>query len=208
VSRGQFITLEGGEGAGKSTLLRGLRVALEARGLKVIGTREPGGTPAADEIRDLLVRGERDRWSALSEALLFTAARNDHLDRVVRPALRDGAWVLCDRYADSTWAYQVAGGGLPEETFVTLHKLISANRPDLTIVLDVDPQAGVGRSRGGETGEARFEAMDMAFHTRVREAFLSIAAREPDRCVVIDSGVAKEDVLHAALNAIDRRLLK
>jgi dTMP kinase len=207
VSRGRFITLEGGEGAGKSTLLRGLYGALGARGLRVVATREPGGTPAADEIRDLLVRGERDRWSALSEALLFTAARNDHLDRVVRPALRDGAWVLCDRYADSTWAYQVAGGGLPEETFVTLHKLIGADRPDLTIVLDVDPQAGVGRSRGGETGEARFEAKDMTFHARVREAFLSIAVREPDRCVVINSDATKEEVQRAALAEIDRRLL-
>ncbi|MEJ0024074.1 MAG: dTMP kinase [Alphaproteobacteria bacterium] len=115
-----------------------------------MATREPGGTPAADEIRNLLVRGDGDRWSALSEALLFAAARNDHLERVVRPALANGAWVLCDRYMDSTWAYQVAGGGLPEETFATLHRVINADQPDLTLILDVDPQAGVARSRGGE----------------------------------------------------------
>ncbi len=163
MSRGRFITLEGGEGAGKSTLLQGLRDALEARGVQIVATREPGGTPAADEIRHLLVRGDGDRWSALSEALLFAAARNDHLERVVRPALARGAWVLCDRYVDSTWAYQVAGGGLPEETFKALHQIINADRPDLTIILDVDPQAGVARSLGGEKGEARLESMKAAF---------------------------------------------
>jgi dTMP kinase len=206
VSRGRFITLEGGEGAGKSTLLQGLRSALESRGFRIVATREPGGTPAADEIRNLLVRGEGDRWSPLSEALLFAAARNDHLERIVRPALANGAWVLCDRYVDSTWAYQVAGGGLPEQTFVTLHHLIGANTPDLTIILDVDPRAGVARSRGGEKGEARFETMDAAFHARVRDAFLSIAEREPDRCVVIDSGLPKDAVLRAALEAIESRV--
>jgi len=204
--RGRFITLEGGEGAGKSTLLRGLAAELEVRGAKVVSTREPGGTPAADEIRNLLVSGAKDRWSPLSEALLFAAARNDHLERVVRPALNGGAWVLCDRYMDSTWAYQVAGGGLSEDAFLELHALINADQPDLTIVLDVDPQAGVGRSRGAEMGEARFEGMDLLFHTRVRAAFLTIAAREPDRCVVIDSSSAKDVVLSTAIEAVESRL--
>jgi dTMP kinase len=208
VNRGRFITLEGGEGAGKSTLLQGLRGAFESRGLQIVATREPGGTPSADEIRNLLVRGDGDRWSPLSEALLFAAARNDHLERVVRPALEKGAWVLCDRYFDSTWAYQVAGGSLPEPVFDALHQIISADRPDLTIILDVDPQAGVARSRGSEKGEARFEAMNAAFHARVRDAFLIIARREPDRCVVINSALPKDAVLRAALEAIESRVTR
>ncbi len=206
MTRGRFITLEGGEGAGKSTLLRGLHDALENRGLKIVATREPGGTPAADGIRGLLVTGASDRWSVVSEALLFAAARNDHLERVIRPALARGDWVLCDRYADSMWAYQVAAGGLPQDTFDTLHRIIGAEQPDVTLILDVDPQAGVGRSRGAATGEARFESMDLKFHQRVRTAFLDLAEREKSRCVVIDSSRPKKDVLAVALDAIDKRL--
>lgn len=206
MTRGRFITLEGGEGAGKSTLQRGLCAALEARGLSVVATREPGGTPEANAIRDLLVRGAQSRWSPLSEALLFTAGRNDHLERVVRPALLRGAWVVCDRYRDSTWAYQVAGGGLPECAFDALHDIIGAETPDLTILLDIDPRDGVKRSRGYEKGESRFESMDLAFHTRVREGFLVLAAREPARFAVIDSAAEKDVVLDAALTAVSARL--
>jgi dTMP kinase len=199
VTRGRFITLEGGEGAGKSTLLQNLSDALKKRGLKIVATREPGGTPAADGIRQLLVTGASDRWSVVSEALLFAAARNDHLERVIRPALAQGAWVLCDRYADSMWAYQVAAGGLPQETFDTLHRIIGAEQPDVTLILDLDPQTGVGRSSGAAAGEARFEGMELQFHQRVRAAFLDLAKRE--------SSGPKEDVLAAALSAIDRRRL-
>ena len=206
MSRGKFITLEGGEGAGKSTLLRGLGEALTARGREVVLTREPGGTPAANAVRDLVVRGDGERWSVLSETLLFAAARNDHLERLIRPALTGGKWVLCDRYMDSTAAYQVDGRGLPQSAFDTLHGLIGAEKPDLTLILSVDPQAGVARSRGIAIGESRFEQMDVAFHERVRASFLALAAREPERCVVIDSTQEKSAVLAQALAAIDARL--
>lgn len=204
---GRFITLEGGEGAGKSTLLAGLNDALTARGLAVTVTREPGGTPAANEIRNLLVRGAGERWSVLSEALLFAAARNDHLERLIRPALASGAWVISDRYMDSTYAYQVAGRGLPAETFDALHRAIGALKPDLTLILDIDPSKGVARSRGHASGESRFEAMDAEFHLRVRASFHRIAALEPERCVLIDATQDKAAVLAAALSAIDQRLL-
>jgi dTMP kinase len=206
VKAGRFITLEGGEGAGKSTLLAELSDALTARGLPVTVTREPGGTPAANDIRELLVRGAGERWDVLSEALLFAAARNDHLQRLIRPALASGAWVISDRYMDSTYAYQVAGRGLPPETFETLHRLIDAARPDLTLILDIDPAKGVARSRGPERGENRFETMDQVFHARVRASFHALAKREPERCVMIDATQEKPAVLAAALAAIDQRL--
>jgi dTMP kinase len=206
VSRGRFITLEGGEGAGKSTLLNALGESLRTRGVPVVLTREPGGTPAADAVRELLVRGDSDRWSVLSEALLFAAARNDHLERLIRPSLTSGSWVISDRYMDSTAAYQVGGRGLPQETFDTLHSAINAEKPDLTLVLDVHPHAGVARSRGHASGESRFEQMDEAFHARVRAAFHDIALREPQRCVIIDATLSKAEVLAAPLAALDARL--
>jgi dTMP kinase len=203
---GRFITLEGGEGAGKSSLARALGRALGEKGVSVALTREPGGTPAADEIRALLLRGGEHRWSVLSEALLFAAARNDHLERLIRPALAAGQWVLCDRYMDSTAAYQVAGRRLPRAVFDDLHRIISADRPDLTLILDLDPDIGVRRSRGGEEGEDRYENMDRAFHARVREGFRAIAAAEPDRCVLIDASAERAVVLRAAMAAIETRL--
>ena len=205
-ARGRFITLEGGEGAGKSTLARGLAAALTARGITVRTTREPGGTPGADEIRALLLKGAVARWSVLSEALLFAAARNDHLERFIRPALAEGAWVICDRYADSTRAYQVGGGGLPFATFEALHRAIAADRPDLTFILDIAPAAGLARSRGEALGEARFESHGVDFHMRVRKEFAAILESEPDRCVKLDAAAAQKDVLAAALAAIDARL--
>jgi dTMP kinase len=207
MSRGRFITLEGGEGAGKSTLAARLGETLRARGIEVVATREPGGTPAADQIRDLVVRGQGDRWSVLSEALLFAAARNDHLERVIRPALAAGRWVISDRYMDSTHAYQVAGRGLPAETFDALHRAIDAQHPDLTLILNLDPAAGVGRSRGIAAGESRFEEMDLSFHARVRDDFLALAKREPQRCVLIDAGQSRDAVFAAAMNAIEARLV-
>jgi dTMP kinase len=203
---GRFITLEGGDGAGKSTLARGLAAAIEAAGRKVVLTREPGGTAGADEIRALIVTGAGDRWSALTETLLFTAARNDHLERVVRPALARGDWVVCDRYLDSTRAYQAAAGRAPLRVVDDLAALIEAPTPDLTLVLDVDPAAGVSRSRGAAAGETRFEARAPAFHARVRAAFLDIAARAPERCVVLDASRPKEHVLAAARAEVASRL--
>jgi dTMP kinase len=199
---GRFITLEGGEGAGKSTLARGLAEALRAKGREVVITREPGGAPGADAIRALLVSGDTGRWSVLEEALLFAAARLNHLEHTVRPALQRGAWVICDRYYDSTRAYQVAGGGLPLRVFDELHGIIAADDPDLTLILDLEPSAGLARSRGGALGEDRFEKKDIGFHARVRAEFHDIAAHEPDRCVIIDASQAPAAVLARALDIV------
>ncbi len=203
---GKFITLEGGEGTGKSTLARGLEEGLQAHGHDVVLTREPGGAPGADAIRKLLVEGDAGRWSPLEEALLFATARLNHLTHTIRPALARGAWVLCDRYYDSTRAYQVAAGGLKADVLDTLNALIDAPAPHLTLVLDLDPAAGLGRSRGQHLGEDRFEKKDTSFHARVREEFLAIAKREPDRCVVLDASQSAEAVLRQALAALEARL--
>ncbi|MDX2232922.1 MAG: dTMP kinase [Hyphomonadaceae bacterium] len=203
---GRFITLEGGEGAGKSTLAKGLAAALERIGVAVVSTREPGGTEGADEIRALLVRGERHRWSPLSETLLLMAARNDHLERVIKPALSAGACVICDRFTDSTLAYQAAAGGVPPTAVQTLSGLIGAPTPDLTLILDVDPAIGLGRAKSTAAGEARFEQRDGAFHSRVRAAFLDLARTQPGRCVVLDASRAPNVVLDDAREAVARRL--
>jgi len=203
---GRFITLEGGEGAGKSTLLRGLAEALRAEGREVVATREPGGAPGADAIRALLVSGDANRWSPMEEALLFAVARLNHLNHTIRPALARGAWLVCDRYYDSTRAYQVAAGGLEPAALDALNLLIDAPTPDLTFVLDLDPVKGLGRSQGKHAGEDRFESKDAAFHVRVRAEFLAIAAREPKRCVVLDAGQSHDAVKTAALAAIAERL--
>lgn len=204
LSRGRFITLEGGEGAGKSTLARGLAETLRARDIEVVVTREPGGAPGADAIRALLVQGEAGRWSAMEEALLFAAARLNHLTHTVRPALARGAWVICDRYYDSTRAYQVAAGGLDPGALDTLNALIQAPAPDLTLILDLDPNAGLARSRGAHVGEDRFEKKTADFHTRVRAEFLAIAAREPGRCTIVDASQSSEAVQAQALAALEK----
>ena len=203
---GRFITLEGGEGAGKSTLLRGLAEALRAEGREVVATREPGGAPGADAIRALLVSGDANRWSAMEEALLFAAARLNHLNHTIRPALARGAWVVCDRYYDSTRAYQVAAGGLDPAALDALNVLIDAPTPDLTLVLDLDPERGVERSQGKHAGEDRFEKKNAAFHARVRAEFRAIARREPERCVIIDAGQDADAVCAAALAVVEARL--
>lgn len=203
---GRFITLEGGEGAGKSTLARGLAEALRADGREVLITREPGGAPGADAIRALLVQGDAGRWDAMEEALLFAAARRNHLNHTIRPALARGAWVICDRYYDSTRAYQVAAGGLDPSALDTLTALIEAPAPNLTLVLDFPPEAGLARSQGRQVGEDRFERKAADFHARVRAEFLAIAKREPQRCVVLDASQSASDVLAQARAAVEARL--
>jgi dTMP kinase len=207
VTRGRFISLEGGEGAGKSTQLRILAERLKGAGHGVVTTREPGGSPGAEAIRALIVTGEADRWSAISETLLMYAARRDHIERTVCPALERGAWVISDRFADSTRAYQGAGGGAPLGLVDALERFVLEDlRPELTLVLDLPVEQGLARAglRGG--GEARFEAKGEAFHRRLREAFLDIARAEPERCAVIDAAPATAVVSDAIWRIVAARL--
>lgn len=211
MASGKFITFEGGEGAGKSTHVRLLAERLKQTGHEVMETREPGGTPGAEQIRALLVTGAADRWSPLSEALLNNAARDDHLKRVIRPALESGAWVLCDRFLDSTRAYQGGAGGVDGETLSILEAAVVGNtRPDLTLILDVDVTEGLQRSSdrpsSGRVSEQRFENKGQAFHTQLRQAFLDIAHSEPDRCVVIDAALPKETVAQSIWDEVVSRL--
>ncbi|MGP1273956.1 MAG: dTMP kinase [Caulobacterales bacterium] len=208
MTRGRFITLEGGEGTGKSTLAAGLEEALSRRGIAVDRTREPGGTRGAEEIRKLLVEGEADRWEAMTEALLLYAARHDHVERRIRLSLEAGHWVICDRFFDSTTAYQGAAGGVARETLTSLRRLVLGDfAPDLTLILDMeDPYVGLDRAGARGGAEQRFESKGLAFHQRLRQGFLEIAREEPERCVVLDAGEPKERVLESALAVIDDRL--
>ncbi|PWC86716.1 thymidylate kinase [Azospirillum sp. TSH100] len=206
-ARGRFITLEGGEGAGKSTQLRRLAESLRARGIKVETTREPGGSPGAEEIRGLLVTGETGRWSPVTEALLHTAARRDHLERTVWPALEEGKWVLCDRFFDSTMAYQGYGLGLGRELVETLQRAaLGEFRPDLTLILDIDVKMGLRRAASRHGGEDRYERMDIGFHQRLRDGFLDIARREPERCAVVDADADLDTVQARIRDAVAGRL--
>jgi len=207
----RFITIEGGEGAGKSTQVRRLAEALRARGHRVVETREPGGSPGAEVIRGLLVSGASDRWDAWTEALLVTAARRDHVVRTIRPALDGGAWVISDRFFDSTLAYQGIAKGAGEAETRALQRLALGDfAPDLTLVLDLPAETGLARAlaRASAQGEAvsRFEALDLAFHHRLRAAFRAIAAAEPARCAVIDATAAVDDVAAAVWATVARRL--
>ncbi|WP_119678371.1 dTMP kinase [Indioceanicola profundi] len=205
--RGRFITLEGGEGAGKSTQIRLLAEALRERGIEVLTTREPGGSPGAEAIRDLLVNGEPGRWQPLTEAMLVNAARHEHLTRTVLPSLSAGTWVVCDRFADSTLAYQGYGLGVHRDALVALHRLaVAETMPDLTLILDIDPEAGIARTASRRGGEDRYERMGTEFHRRLRQGFLDIAAGEPDRCAVIDAAQPVETVQAAILAEVGRRL--
>ena len=204
---GRFVTFEGGEGGGKSTNLRMLATALEAAGETVIVTREPGGSEGAEQVRRLLVEGAPDRWDAVSEALLHYAARRDHVERLISPALDRGDWVVCDRFADSTMAYQGYGHGLGRESIETLYGLaIGGLKPDLTLILDLPVETGLTRagSRGGD--ETRYERMADGFHQRLRDGFLDIAAREPGRCVVIDATQEIDAVQQEVRRAVTDRL--
>ena len=207
VRRGRFISFEGGEGAGKSTQARRLVDRLRALGLETVATREPGGSPGGEAIRELLVNGPPERWSAITETLLMYAARRDHLERVIVPALERGAWVVCDRFFDSTRAYQGAGGGAPAELIAALEaSVVGEVKPDLTLILDMPVAAGLARAAGRGKGEARFEAKGIDFHERLRAAFLEIARREPERCLVLAAD-AEVDALAAKIwTAVDARL--
>jgi dTMP kinase len=207
MSRGRFITFEGGEGTGKSTQVRLLASYFSQSGLDVVQTREPGGSPAAEDIRPLLVTGAADRWSAMAETLLFYAARVEHWRQVIDPALARGAHVLCDRFADSTMAYQAYAGGLGRQPVEELHRIaLPGVMPDLTIVLDLAVEEGLRRAALRRDGETRFERKGRDFHERLRRGFLDIARRAPNRCVVVDAGMPIERVHAAVLDALKERL--
>ena len=186
--RGRFITFEGGEGAGKSTQARRLATALRAQGLEVLETREPGGSPGAEEIRRLLTTGEAGRWSPMAETLLHNAARADHLRRTVRPALTAGSWVVSDRFADSTMAYQGYGQGLDRGFIAALSAaVVDGLEPALTLIFDLPVAQGLARAAARSGAEDRYERMDLSFHEALRQGFLAIAAAAPQRCVVVDA---------------------
>jgi dTMP kinase len=212
VTQGRFITFEGGEGAGKSTQLKRLAARLatpfpQGGGREVVATREPGGSPGAEDIRALVLKGAADRWSPVTETLLMYAARRDHVERVIRPALARGAWVVCDRFADSTRAYQGAAGGAPAELIVALEThILEGTRPDLTLIFDLPVADGLERAHARAGAEMRFESKGQAFHERLREGFLAIARAEPGRCAVIDATGALDEVEARVWAAVDARL--
>jgi len=203
---GRFITLEGGEGTGKSTQVKRLKAALEAKGLKVLATREPGGSPGAEEIRKLLVEGEPGRWNPITETLLAYAARADHVARIIGPALAAGTWVISDRFNDSTFAYQGVGRGVERETIRRIDSAVLDDfQPDLTLVLDLDAKTGLERANARAGAENRFEKFGPEFHERLRQSFLDIAKRAPERCRLIDASGGVDDVAQAIFVAVARR---
>lgn len=207
---GRFITLEGGEGTGKSTQVRRLAASLEAKGLKTLVTREPGGAPGAEEIRKLMVEGEPGRWNVITETLLAYAARADHVARTIGPALTEGRWVICDRFSDSTFAYQGVGRGLDRETIRRIDSAVLDDfSPDLTLVLDLDVTIGLeranARAQNQSSVENRFEKFGPEFHEKLRQAFLDIAKRFPERCRVIDASGTEDQVAEAIFAAVQRR---
>lgn len=207
MTRGRFISFEGGEGAGKSTQVQRLAARLTGGGREVVTTREPGGSTGAESIRDIVLRGEADRWSPTTETLLMYAARRDHIERVIRPALARGAWVICDRFADSTRAYQGAAGGVDPKFITALEAFILEDtRPDLTLVFDLPAEVGLERAHARAGAEMRFESKGMAFHERLRDGFRAIAASEPERCALIDATGSIEQVEAAVWAAVEARL--
>jgi dTMP kinase len=208
--KGRFITLEGGEGAGKSVQAKRLEGRLAALGLAVVRTREPGGSPGAEALREAILTGFAAEFGPAAQALLFAAARVDHLDKTILPALDSGAWVVSDRFADSTRAYQGAAGNLPPDFIAGLERLtLGGARPDLTLILDLAPEVGLERAarrRQGRGGADRFESESLAFHQTLRRAFLDIAAAEPWRCVVIEGSATEGEVAAAIWSAVEARL--
>lgn len=206
-SRGFFISFEGCDGAGKSTQINLLAERLRQTGRNVVQTREPGGSDGAEDIRKLLVEGDKDRWSPMTEALLMVAARRDHLERVILPALKEGKIVITDRFADSTMAYQGIAGDLGRGSATALHQLVvGQNDPDLTIILDIDVDEGLSRTNNRDSSETRFESKGADFQRAVREGFLEIASSNPDRCVVISASGGIEKTAEAVWRQLLARL--
>ncbi len=210
---GRFITFEGGDGCGKSTQVKLLAEYLQSKGIAPVLTKEPGGTPEGQVLRQLLVTGDKDKFDAISECLLYYADRRNHLNKVVWPALKEGKWVISDRYADSTEAYQYYGYDKRVDiaTLKGLYKIVAGDfKPDLTIILDIDPEIGMKRSLAKaatmEVKELRFESRQMEFHHNLRRGFLEIAAREPERCAVINAEADIETIHRQIVRVIEERL--
>ena len=205
MARGLFITFEGGEGAGKSTQIQRLATKLRAKGYKLTVTREPGGSPGAEAVRHVLLSGAAEPFGPAMEALLFAAARSDHVEQVIRPAVERGEIVLCDRFLDSSRVYQGATSDLDPELLATIERVaINGMMPDMTIIFDLDPEEGLRRAsarRGADTPD-RFEKETLAVHQRRREAYLAIAEREPERCIVIDASADLETVENMVTAAV------
>ena len=203
---GLFISLEGIDGSGKSTQARRLADVLRAQGRDPVLTREPGGAPGAEDIRRLLVEGDPDRWSPETEILLFTAARRDHLERTIRPALAAGRDVVTDRFADSTRVYQGATRGDLRGLVDDIHARVIGVEPDLTLILDMDPEVALTRGLARRSGEDRFEDFGLPFQHALRDGFRALAAEYPARCVLIDAGRATETIAADIAAAVARRL--
>ncbi|MBT5385006.1 MAG: dTMP kinase [Emcibacteraceae bacterium] len=205
IKKGRFITFEGGEGVGKSTQVKILADKLSAAGIDVILTREPGGSLGAEEIRDLLVKGSTDKFSPMTEALLHNAARAEHLTKTVKPAINVGKWVLSDRYADSTIAYQGHGQGVDMKTLLSIHSFATGNFwPDLTIILDGNElERAAAREDEKFDKEDRYERMGKSFHDKLRESFLKIANNNPERCKVVSAAGTVEDVAKRIWKIVD-----
>ncbi len=206
---GQFITFEGGEGTGKSTQAKHLARRLSEKGIHVMVTREPGGSQRAEQIREVLLNGVDEKLGPLAEALLFSAARDDHMTKIIRPALRAGSWIICDRFTDSTRVYQGIGGGVSEEVLESLEDLVVGNiRPQLTVILDIPAEKGLARANARRAeGEKvdRFEVMDVNFHNTLRSAYLNIADKNPERCVVVDSSGTEAHVADAIWDIVIKK---
>jgi len=205
MTRGQLITFEGIDGSGKSTQAKMLVERLRAKGMEVIHTREPGGSTGAEEIRQLILTGDTDRWSPETEILLFTAARRDHLEKTIRPALEAGQIVICDRFADSTRVYQGATRGDLRAKVDQLHDLMIGQEPDLTFIIDMDPAIALARGLARPDAEARFEDFGLSFQETVRHGFLSIARAQSDRCVVVEGNRTPDEVAAEVLAIFEDR---
>ena len=199
-----FITFEGGDGSGKSTQVNLLKDYLENLNFETIKTREPGGTPSAEILRDLLTTGEVEKWTPMSEALLMWASRYEHLIQVIEPALNSGKNVICDRFYDSTYAYQGVAHNLGIDKMEKLKKIIIGDiEPDITFVLDIDPKVGLKRSLDRSNQENRFESYNIDFHNKIRSAFLEIAKKNKNRCVVVDASLNEQEINNLIITVID-----
>ena len=203
---GRFISIEGGEGVGKSTQVGLLVAVLGGAEIPALATREPGGSPGAEAIRRLLLEGEAERWDAIGEALLLVAARRDHVTRVIAPAIAQGVWVVSDRFADSTMAYQGYGKGVALADLAALHRFALGDfAPDLTVILDLPVEIGLARAAARSAAD-RFERLDRDFHEKLRQGFRQIAAENPSRCVLVDASGDPQSVHRAVLQAVGPRL--